>query len=76
MEKRTDFDQITKPDSLIGRVIDSQMLAKQWLHFRNHHQNKRQCRNFDEPSGNQSREKLSNVLTSGSAEIAKKRPKL
>ena len=42
------------------------------MHFCIDHQNKRYCRKLDEPSGNQCREKFSDVLTSETAKIAKK----
>ena len=74
MENRTEFGQIdTKPDCpKVGRVIESRTLAKKWLHFQNHHQNKRLCRTFGGRNVHQSREKLSDVLTSQSVKNTKK----
>ena len=52
--------------------MDSRILAKNWLPLRNHQKRKRYCRKFGESSDNQSREKLSDVLTSERAKIVKK----
>ena len=54
------------------RFLNSSQKQKKSLHLRHHHQNKRLCRKFDEPSANQTREKLSDVLTSEKARLAEK----